>query len=144
MSSHEDERRLADKIERRMALRPVERVHVEVVDERPREERDKRKKRPEDRFRQFFGEGPFPLTADKLVRSVYRCDYVGPWQLGAFYSARLRQECGLLLPRPVWGCDDPALTVLLDTWARNFMFFRCSTIGSVLAYYEALRRRKQC
>ena len=139
--SYEEEHRLADEIERRMVLQPVERVHVEVVSERPREERDKSKKRVtvEEQFRQFFGEGPLPLTADKLRRLVCRCDYVGPWRLGAFYPARLRQECGLLLPRPVWGLDDPALTVLLDTWAQNFMFFRCRAIGGVLACYEMMR-----
>ena len=82
---------------------------------------------------------PFPLTAEKLEAIVRRNDAAGPIQLGVFYTAILRKECALLLPRPVWGFDDPALTVLLDTWNSNFMFFKCRAIGDVLVRYETMR-----
>ena len=114
----------------------VEFVPMEVVDGSP----STKTPNDVDRFRQRFGESPFPLTADKLMRFC-RYDYVGQWQLGAFYPAVLAKECALLLPRPVWGCDDPALTVLLDTWNCNFLFFRCRAIGDVLACYEMMRWR---
>ena len=81
----------------------------------------------------------FPLTAAKLEAAVRRSDTAGPMSLGPFYPSLLRKECALLLPWPVIGIDDPALTVLLDTWNRNFSFFRCRAIGDVLARYETMR-----
>ena len=94
------------------------------------------------------GQPLLPLTSAQLEAIVRRFDETGPMQLGAFYSARLREECALLLPQPISGFDDWRFANLLATWKRNFMFFRCRAIGEVLAclemlwlnYYETMRR----
>ena len=89
---------------------------------------------------QGFGIPPFPLTDEKLAGLVQRIDAWGPMQLGAFYPAILQQECGLLLPQPVYGVDDWRFFALLSTWNRNFTFFKCRAIGDVLAYLEMARQ----
>lgn len=84
----------------------------------------------------FFGIPPFPLTADKLVRLARCFDYAVPMSLAAFYPALLRKECRLLLRRPVYGFHDWAFALMLETWARNTGFFRCSAIGNILKIYR--------
>ena len=94
-----------------------------------------------------FEPSPFPLTSGKLEASVRRFDEIGPMRLGAFYAARLHEECALLLPQPVYGFDDPRFFEMLITWNRNSFYFKCRAIGDVLAYlamarqnYEPMRR----
>ena len=86
-------------------------------------------------FQRWFGVPPFPLSAEKLAFLVQRIDWNGPQLMGAFYPALLRQECGLLLPQTVYGFWDWRYPVILETWARNIGFFRCSAIGNILKIY---------
>ena len=87
-----------------------------------------------------FGQPLLPLTSAKLEAIVRRFDVTGPMQLGAFYPARLHEECALLLPQPIFGFDDRRFFEMLATWHRNSMFFKCRAIGDVLAYLEMARR----
>ena len=89
--------------------------------------------------RQCLGRSPM-LTAAKLEAIVRRIDETGPMQLGAFYQARLKEECSLLLPQPIYGFDDWRFADLLATWNRNFLFFQCRGIGEVLACLEMARQ----
>ena len=119
----------------------VECVQAEVVDESPYGVRQERHKPPtaERCFRDWFGEAPFPLSADKLMRLVRRNDFWGPMQMGVFYFAQLRMECELLLPYPALGFDDWAFANMVNTWIGNPGFFRCAAIGRMLAVYEMMR-----
>lgn len=85
-------------------------------------------------FKKYFRCEPFPLTARKLERLVCRIDSHGPLQLGAFYHARLRHECTLLLSYPVMGFNEYLLGVFMN-WSNNSNFFYCAAIGEILKIY---------
>lgn|GEM_PF-6180414 len=108
-------------------------IEPEIVESSSRSSRDRESNRD-------FGQSPFPLTSAKLEAIVRRIDETGQMQLGAFYQARLKEECSLLLPQPIYGFDDWRFADLLATWNRNFLFFQCRGIGEVLACLEMARQ----
>ena len=93
---------------------------------------------PEKRFRDFFGEDPFPLTSAKLERLTKLYDFYGAWMLGAFYSERLHQECRLLIPGTIYSACGWEWNIVLTTWFANQDYFRCKAIGEILKIYENL------
>lgn len=116
-------------------------VKVEVVETDDVEKEKRQGSRTcETEFQRWFGMPPFPLTAAKLKIIVLRIDRIGPIQLGAFYPVRLHEECALLLRHPIYGFDDRRFADLLTTWNQNFSYFKCRTIGEVLAYFAMARQ----
>ena len=115
-------------------------IEPEIVEEEVVETGNSKNRRDvswETEFRRcFFGTPPFPLTPDKLARLARCFDYAVPMSLAVFYPTLLRKECRLLLPRPVYGFHDGAFALMLETWARNTGFFRCSAIGNILKIYR--------
>ena len=118
-------------------------IEPEIVETDDAEKEGQESRRPagwKTEFQRWFGVPPFPLTEEKLAGLVQRFDVWGPMQLGAFYPATLRKECGLLLPQPIYGVDDWRFSDLLTTWNWNYAFFKCRAIGDVLAYFAMARQ----
>ena len=142
---------LGENLQRKDDVQPViepeiiepEIIEPEVVETDDVEKEGQGSRRPatwETEFQRWFGMPPFPLTAEKLAGLVRWIDARGPMQLGAFYPATLRKECGLLLPQPIYGVDDWRFSDLLTTWNWNYAFFKCRAIGDVLAYFAMARQ----
>ncbi|MBR4665000.1 MAG: hypothetical protein IKO93_14105 [Lentisphaeria bacterium] len=118
-------------------------IEPEIVETDDVEKEGQESRRPagwKTEFQRWFGMPPFPLTAAKLKIIVLRIDRIGPIQLGAFYPVRLHEECALLLRHPIYGFDDRRFADLLTTWNQNFSYFKCRTIGEVLAYFAMARQ----
>ncbi len=94
----------------------VSTVNVEVVDD------EKQKivaKSAEDRL-------IFPLTAQTLFRQVAQRSADEYYRYGIFWSARLMQECQLVLPHPIYSRAE--LWQAWHTWNNNRCFFLCREI----------------
>ncbi len=111
---------------------------AEIVDDSWQKTMPSKTIEPEKRFKEFLGEEPFPLTAAKLERLTRLYDIYGTWMLGAFYSARLHQECRLLIPGTIYSACGWEWNTVLATWFSNQDYFRCKAIGEILKIYVNL------
>jgi len=75
---------------------------------------------------------PPSLSAAGLERQVFRCDCLGPAQMGFYYPRQLHFECEILIPRALTPEDWPGWSQAIYRWNNGRRNFRCATIGPIL------------